>query len=75
MNEEQVEFRQQWSSAAGKLVAMEGAFNEAMARAGRAFARGEDRTAEAMRELGQHFEKQVKELREEVQRFIKQSSQ
>lgn len=74
MTEEQIEFRQQWSSAAGKLVAMEGVFTETMSRAGKAFARGEDRTAEALRELGKHFEKEVKSLRVEVDAFIKAST-
>lgn len=74
MTEEQIEFRQQWSSAAGKLAAMELASAEVMNRAGRAFVRGEDRTAEALRELGKHFEGHVKTLKIEVDSFIKRAN-
>ena len=70
MTEEEREFDREWSSAAGRRVAMHVAEREARDRAGTAFANRKDEVAKALRELADHLKGLADEYSAEVQSYI-----
>lgn len=70
MNEEQIEFRQQWSSTAGRLAATREAEHEIRRWASKAFSEEKDELAKVLRNLANHFVEKAQALSVQVQDFI-----
>jgi hypothetical protein len=64
------EFERRWSAIAGRAMALNEVAAMTMERAASFFRRGNDATAEALRELGRGFEKLAHEADNELQQYI-----
>lgn len=68
--DDQLEFRQCWSSTAGHLAGIKDAINEAEKRAGEFFIKKQDQIANALRDLATALAVQRDKLSKDVQAYI-----